>query len=69
MLSKSIRVRWHLVPVFQRELLPDGSYGQQLRIDDVQLNIGLVHCFFDPPQEMLRSIQREKAADEAEYTR
>ncbi len=56
-------------PLFQRELLPDGSYGQQLRIDDVQMNIGLVHCFFDPPQEMLRSIQREKAADEAEKTR
>jgi hypothetical protein len=40
-------------PGVQREIMPDGSFGTAIEITDVQMNIGLLPCFFDPPQRWL----------------
>jgi len=40
-------------PGVQREIMPDGSTGNTIEILDVQMNIGLLPCFFDPPEGLL----------------
>ena len=40
-------------PGTQIELNADGTESNRIEIKDVQLNIGLLPCFFDPPEELL----------------
>ncbi|MBN1403418.1 MAG: hypothetical protein JW942_02980 [Opitutales bacterium] len=48
-------------PGVQREVLPDGSSGNVVEVKDVQMNIGLLHCFFDPPKELVDAAKKAEA--------
>jgi hypothetical protein len=46
-------------PGVQMELASDGKELNRIEIVDVQMNVGLLPCFFDPPEEILQAMDQE----------
>ena len=62
LIDKSIRYDGIWFPALQRELDQDGRELNRIELLDVQMNIGLLPCFFDPPEDLAKAIAEQASA-------
>jgi hypothetical protein len=64
LVPRSVKYDGIWFPAVQREIAADGSTVGEVVLNDVQMNIGLLPIFFDPPEE-LTSAQRQEGGAQA----